>query len=524
MTTTVGSRAEPTPAPLGAHPELGAVDALVDRIVAHQPAVGLAIGVVRDGRLAYFRGHGRADVASATPITRGTVFRIASISKTFTAVALMQLWEQGLVHLDAPVGEYLTSYRLSARDPGWRPPTLRHLLTHTAGLGELAHPSGLFRPDFGESFRLGVPLPSLAEFYGGELLVHAEPGTRFIYNNHGPSTVGQVVEDVSGVPLGDYFRRQIFDELGMGDSDLVRSERVAERLATGYEIRSRRVAAVEERELVTAGAASVYSTPEDMARYLSALLPGGHGRTGAVLGAKTLELMFEPHYQPDPRLPGMGLGFFRYSVGGRVVAGHQGTLPGFHSQIMLDPRSRVGVMAFTNGAHRPDFWLPAVVASLLEVATGTAGDSAPPDVEHHPELWNDLVGWYRLSARLSDIRLRAMMGAGAEVFVRRGRLMLRMLGPVPAMAAGFPLQPDAVDDPYLFRVDLPGEMTEPVRIAFSQGSDGRTRRMHLDLMPLALRKQGGATNPRRWVAGVGLGGAALALGRARRRRPGRTSS
>lgn len=181
-------------------------------------------------------------------------------------------------------------------------------------------------------------------------------------------------------------------------------------------------------------------------------------------------------------------------------------------------------MAFTNGAHRPDFWLPAVVASLLEVATGTAGDSAPPDVEHHPELWNDLVGWYRLSARLSDIRLRAMMGAGAEVFVRRGRLMLRMLGPVPAMAAGFPLQPDAVDDPYLFRIDLPGEMTEPVRIAFSQGSDGRTRRMHLDLMPLALRKQGGATNPRRWVAGVGLGGAVLALGRARRRPPGRTSS
>ena len=84
----------------------------VDEMLNRWPAVGMAVGVVRDGRLAFFHGHGLADIASSTPITEDTVFRIASITKTFTAIAVMQLWEQGLVDLDAPANDYLRAYRL----------------------------------------------------------------------------------------------------------------------------------------------------------------------------------------------------------------------------------------------------------------------------------------------------------------------------------------------------------------------------------------------------------------------------
>lgn len=154
--------------------------------------------MVRDGSLEFFSGHGLADIASNTSITEDTVFRIASITKTFTAIAVMQLWEQGLVDLDAPASDYLRAYQLIPAEASFRPATVRHLLTHTAGIREVLHPSGLLRMrDLGETVKLGLPVPSLAEYYRGGLRIDAEPGTRFTYTNHGFATLGQIVEDVS---------------------------------------------------------------------------------------------------------------------------------------------------------------------------------------------------------------------------------------------------------------------------------------------------------------------------------------
>ena len=97
-----------------AMPEIRVLDMKtgVDEILNRRPAVGLALGVVRNGRLEFFHGHGVADIASKRPITEDTVFRIASITKTFTAIAVMQLFEQGLVALDAPAKDYLRAHRL----------------------------------------------------------------------------------------------------------------------------------------------------------------------------------------------------------------------------------------------------------------------------------------------------------------------------------------------------------------------------------------------------------------------------
>lgn len=487
--------------------------AMVGEILNRHPAVGLAVGVVRGGGLEFFHGHGVADIVAHTPITEDTVFRIASITKTFTAIAVMQLWEQGLVDLDAPANDYLNGYRLVPPGPNIRPATLRHLLTHTAGLPELAHPRGVFMPDFGESVEAGERLPSLAEFYRGGLRQGAEPGARFVYGNHSPATLGQIVEDVSRQPLDRYFREHIFEPLGMNDSDLGRSERVTSRLATGYEIRSGGVTRITPRDMITVGAASVYSTPGDMARYLAALLGGGGNEHGAVLKPDTLAMMFEPHYQPDPRIPGLGLAFFRHDLGGHLTVGHQGTLPGFHSQIFVAPDDGVGVMAFTNGAHQADFWLPPEASGLLRRLLGVPDEAVHPEARHRPEVWRDICGWYRLSARLTDVRLRGMMGAGIEVFVRGGRLMIRLLTPIPVLARGFPLLPDDEEDPYVLRAELSESGLDPIRVVFGQDSAGITTRLYLDVMPLSMDKQPARTNPRRWATGI-LG--ALVLGGARR--------
>lgn len=485
-------------------PQVDALElrATLDRILNRWPTVGLALGVVRSGRLELFHGHGVADIASGAPITEDTLFRIASITKTFTAIAAMQLWEQGLLELDAPANDYLRSYKLVSAEPGHRPATVRHLLTHTAGIPEVVPAWGALRPDFGESVAVGRPLPSLADHYRGRLRLVAEPGTRFRYGNHGPATLGQIVEDVTGTPLDRYLQEHVFGPLGMADTDLVRSDRVRSRLATGYEMSSHGPKAVVQRELLTTGAASIYSTPRDMARYLAALLGGGANEHGSVLRPATMATMFEPHFQPDPRLPGIGLAFFRVDLGGHRAVEHQGTLPGFHSQIFLAPDDGVGVMAFTNGSQTPDLWLPTEMSGILRQVLGVPDDTVRPEVRQHPEVWGDVCGWYRLSGPLTDVRLRGFMGAGAEVIVSDGQLRLRFLTPVPSLFKGFRMLPDDDSDPYLFRMDMSSFGLAPMRVAFRSEPGRGVTALQLEMMPVSLDRQPARTNPRRWATGA----------------------
>ncbi len=487
------------------------LQARVDGILNRRPCVGLAVGVVRGGRLEFFHGHGLADIDSHTPITEDTIFRIASITKTFTAIAVMQLWEQGLVDLDAPANDYLRPYRLIRARPDFRPATVRQLLTHTAGIPEELHPTDALKPDFGESFRLDQRLPRLAEYYRGGIRLEAEPGTRFVYSDHGFATLGQIVEDVSGEPFDRYLREQVFEPLGMADTDLLRPERVTSRLATGYAVGSAGAKAVTDRAWVTAGASSIYSTPRDMSRYLAALLGGGANRHGSILRPATLATMFEPHYQPDPRIPGIGLAFSRFDLGGHLAVEHGGILPGFNSQIFLAPDDGVGVMAFTNGARRAMLWLPAEVSRLLGELLGVPAGVVRTDLPQHPETWAELCGRYRLPARWTDLRLRAMTGLGAEVFVRGGQLTLRGLSPIPALYRGFVLHPDDERDPDVFRIDLSEFGIGTSRVVFSRGPDGAAKRVSLEIFPVSLEKQRPNPNRRVW-AGMASGALGIVAG------------
>jgi len=116
---------------------------VVELLIRHA-GVGLAVGVVRNGQLEFFRGHGVADIESNTPITEDTVFPIASIIKTFTAIAVMQLWEQRLIDLDAPANDYLRACRLIPAKASFRPATVRGLLTRMAGVPQMQHPAARF--------------------------------------------------------------------------------------------------------------------------------------------------------------------------------------------------------------------------------------------------------------------------------------------------------------------------------------------------------------------------------------------
>jgi CubicO group peptidase (beta-lactamase class C family) len=476
--------------------------AVIAGVLHRHPAGGLAVGVVgRDG-LEFFEGSGVADAARGTPITQHTVFRIGSISKTFTAIAVLQLRDRGLVDLDDPVGEHLRSYRLAPARTSFPPTTIRHLLTHTGGIGEFRGLADLFRPTIGLALPRDRPAPSLADYYRGELRVEVEPGTKWAYANHGFATLGQLVEDVSGEPFASYMRGHIFGPLGMDSTDFVRTDRIQDHLATGYALRKQGLKAVKDREIAVQPAGSVFSTTADMARYAAALL-GGDGGHEPFLPPEMLAEMFEPQYQPDPRLPGIGLSFLRGDLGGHRTVGHDGGWPGFISTMVVAPDDGLAALAFTNaGSVTPGRVSDAVLREIL----GVAPDGPRLDVPEHPEVWAGICGWYGPDpGPLTNARVRMFAGAGLEALVREGHLVLRALSPAPRLRKGFRLHADDPGDPYLFRLDVTelGLGTWPV--AFSRNSDGTVAALHLGSMPMSLAKRPGYRNPARLAAAGAAG-------------------
>jgi CubicO group peptidase (beta-lactamase class C family) len=500
---------------------------VIGEILSRRAAVGLAFGVVQDGALVSFHGHGLADITSRTPITEDTVFRIGSVTKLFTAIAVMQLSEQGLLDLDAPANDYLRAYRLIPAEPGFRPATLRHLLTHTAGIPEVRGLADLRHADLTPSggrpallsVRAGEPLPSLAEYYRAGLRVVVEPGTAFAYTNHGFATLGQIVEDVTGLSLDRYLRERLFEPLGMTDTDIVRTEKVRTRLATGYIVGRRGPQPVSDRDWIGAGADAIYSTTRDMARFTAALVGGGANEHGRILEPATLATMFAPHFQPDPRIDGIGLGFCRNEIGKHRVVSHDGILPGFNSALLAAPDEGVGIVAFTNGSPGAFGWLPIELDGLLRRLIGVP-DEGRHTAPQHPEDWADLCGRYVFQPRISDLRIRLMLSRGVEVVVVGGRIVVRFLTPLPMPLRGLPLLPDDAHDPDVYRVDLSGMGMQPVRVAFGRGPDGRVNAVHTDLggQPWSLIRRDDISR-RRWLAPAA--GAVVATGvlAARRRGP-----
>jgi CubicO group peptidase (beta-lactamase class C family) len=490
--------------------------AKVAKVLDRWPSAGIAAGVVRDGSVQWFLGHGVADIPSRAPITQDTVFRIGSVTKAMTAVAVMQLWERGLVDLDAPAGDYLRSFELLPARASFRPVTVRHLLTHTSGIGYWRRWSDVLRPGLGSGDLARRPVGSLADYYRGGLPVVIEPGTRWVSSNHGFAVLGQIVEDETGQPFDRYLREHLFEPLGMEHSDLLRSRRVAANLATGYVVRARGLKAVKDHEIPTAPGGAVYSTARDVASYVAALLnPGGANSHGAVLTPETVASMFEAHFQPDARVPCMGLGFELNDESGHRVAAKGGIVSGFLSAITLAPDDGIGVFVLTNtGGLKGQGAAEPLATVLLRHVLGLPDEAIRTDILARPDVWGELCGWYGMDpGPLANLFGRLVFGAGAEVVVRRGKLWFRPLSAIPTVRHGFLLHPDDEDDPYVFRLDLADMGLGTFRVAFSPRSNqGRTRHRFEAGFLGSLQQRPDALNPKVWLTGgLAVGAVALAM-------------
>ncbi len=447
------------------------------------PVAGLAVGIVHNSELVYTFNYGFADIKTQTPVTSDTVFRIMSISKTFTAVSLMQLWEQGKFQLDDPINQHLKGIRVEHPDLNAPPITVRHLLTHTSGIGELrkVDPRWLLKPENVVLEDLSVrelqqtqPLP---DYYQGKLTAEIYPGIKWCYCNHAFGVLGQLVTDLSGQPFEQYAIEHIFQPLGMTQSDWFLSDRVRSRLATGYQFKDNAFKTVEAligyQHVVTAGASNIYSSVNDMVHYVAALMNGGSKQHGSILKAETLAQMIQPQFQLDPRLPGQGLAFFLREIGGHRTIGHGGGWPGFISQMLVAPDDGVALLVFTNTSNgAPGLIATDLMRRLLEIPD-PATLLPNPDVPEHPELWGAICGSYGPTPG-PNTNFRQWTGFGAEVTILAEGNYLIMRSPEGTYKDGVQLHPVDVNDPLSFEIVVQGIVQ---KVLFKRNTAGAIDRL-----------------------------------------------
>jgi len=303
---------------------------------------GAVFLLVKDGRVFYSRGYGFANLERREPVDPDhTVFRVGSNSKTLTAAAVLTLVDEGRLDLDTDVNEYLTSLQVPST---FREPiTLRHLLTHTAGLDERL---------FGQHARTRDDALDLREYLAEHLPPRTmPPGVVVSYNDHGTSLAGLVVEDVSGQRFAQYVADRIFGPLGMTRSsfdvaDLTPVIRAG--LATSYRYWNGRHTPYEYDYIQTAPAAGLVTTASDMGRFLIALLNGGQLGGRRILSEPMTGVMLDRQFAHAPRLRGRAFGFVESDENGVRGLSKDGQATGFLSRIFLLPEADLGFFSSIN--------------------------------------------------------------------------------------------------------------------------------------------------------------------------------
>jgi CubicO group peptidase (beta-lactamase class C family) len=346
----------------GAGPEFAAIERFVQKEMAAQRIPGLALGIVKDDRIAYMRGFGKAD-ESGRAVTPQTPFIIGSVSKSFTALAIMQLVEAGKVELDAPVQRYLPWFRVADEEASAEI-TVRHLLNQTSGLSTKTGRS--FQGSGDTSDRALETAVRKLRSAG----LTAPVGEKYQYSTINYSVLGLIAQTVAGQSYESYVQTQIFDPLRMRDS--FTSEAAAEQdgLATGYNYWFGRPRAADlpyNRRLIPAG--YLISSAEDMTHYLIAQLNGGRYRAASVLSPKGVDELHRPG-APTPKTgPSYAMGWFVGPINKIAAIYHQGEVPNFHANAVLVPESRTGVIVLMNAQNNVDLFSVDRMATISEGVT-----------------------------------------------------------------------------------------------------------------------------------------------------------
>lgn len=299
---------------------------------SHMPGASLA--VLREGKIVTLKNYGFADLEHSIPVTGRSVFQICSITKPFTAMGVMLLWQDGKLSIDDPIIKYLPHFSSSAKDV-----TIRQLLSHTSGIRDYD-----LRPETEGEKCVDNTLPDLEKWFRTLDLI-SPPGEKWAYQNTGYALLGRLIQKVSGKSYGEFLKERIFDPLAMSDTRMLSYESVIARRAKGYAFENGKfVNGVHIDPEVEFASGGLVSTTTDLAKLDAALF------TDKLLRATTLKEMWSHAlFKDGSPVNSYGLGFGVTPYKGRSRVGHTGGCPGFATAYQRFSDDMISVILLTNG-------------------------------------------------------------------------------------------------------------------------------------------------------------------------------
>ncbi|MHB8454081.1 MAG: serine hydrolase domain-containing protein [Acidiferrobacterales bacterium] len=364
---------------------------------------GVSIAVVDNQRLVWAKGFGYADRERRIPAGAETVYQVGSISKLFTATAVMQLVGQGKINLDAPIQNYIPRFSMKSRWNNPAPITPRELLSHHAGLPTY-YLKGFFSPE---------PLADLVTDLRGEYLAYP-PGQVFNYSNLGPDLMGLVMERITGQHFSPYMQQALLEPLGMHHSSFTMDNDIAPLLARGY-VDNQPTDPVPIRDIP---AGSLLSNVVDLSRFMRLVFGDGEFDGHRLIGADALASMFQPQFPNSPLDFGQrfGLGWMLSGIpvhGGGMVAWHNGGTKAFLSQMAIMPEKKLGVVVLANADTANKMIYDIAEQALRLALKARYGISQPPAakpaavVKVPRTVLDQYVGEYSLMGTLAHVTVSA---------------------------------------------------------------------------------------------------------------------
>jgi CubicO group peptidase (beta-lactamase class C family) len=376
--------------------DMDAVDQFVIDRLAQAGIPGAAISITRGTEVLHVRGFGQD--SGRTPVTEHTRFRIASLSKAFTSLAVMQLVDAGKLSLDDPVYAHLPEFRIA--DPRGADITIRQLLNQTSGLADRNVPD-LSRPQPTNLARATISLHSAR--------LVADPGTEFNYHNPNYQVAGRLVEVVSGETFNDYLRDHIFRPAGMDESLNTSSDNTpVSGLADGNVLAYGQPVAMQAPGDFADGAGGVVSTAADMAQWLILQANGGVAANGTRLVSENS--MAEMHTSHGDSSYGLGWGTHR-PKGGPTRLEHTGNLLTFSAATAILPGSRIGLTLMFNASSGILVEQTAIFHGALDIIEGGHPDPGTP--RSSGKLFDSILAVLTVAAILLAVRGVASSGRWA---------------------------------------------------------------------------------------------------------------
>jgi CubicO group peptidase (beta-lactamase class C family) len=368
--------------------EMPSEEELLDRIFEQSlmdDSTGTAVLVSQKGKIIYEKGFGYASLEHHVPVTSKTKFRIGSITKQFTASAILKLQEDNLLNMKDPLSKYIPDF------PRGNEVTIHHLLTHTSGIHNYTN-----RPDFREAVTLEMKPEDMIETIKKDTF-DFDPGAQYRYSNSGYFILGYIIEKVSGLSYGEFLKKNFFTPAEMFDTGVHQQNVILENEAAGYSyINNRLEKALNWNMSQAGGAGALYSTIIDLFKWNELIFKG------KLLSKESIEAAFTPAIFNDgeTNLPGGGQYGYGWDINtfrGLKEIGHGGGLAGFVSNIARYPEAEMSIIILRNCSPFKNinpFSLHREIAEIYLWQEMEPQESFTKDTTVSAVIYDDYVGRY----------------------------------------------------------------------------------------------------------------------------------